>query len=228
MKNAKKKALLITHAAELYDVNRAIKGNIEDFVKEHPDYDVIRLKHPLVDEYLDLGHVIPSESGIIPSSDASRLTSLYDKIVTAGGYFQVCALNTFKSLASSYFLNPSGNLEILVPMSLHYQPLFYQGSNPEETKTVEEIFRTSNYDKWDNMGDIFRKRINEMQKRAQFGHLMRKNFNVKRNQRYVVEKDQVLAERKAARAAKRAEQAAKKAAKEAEKAGKDMKKSFGL
>ncbi len=181
MKNAqKKKALVITHAGEMWDSSRAAKRNIEDFIGNNQDYDIIRIRHPLTDDYISNGYVIHSETGIIPSEQALKLISKYNTIVTAGGYFNDCALNTFKSLASAYYQNPSSEIKIIIPLSLLYQPVFYQdcsGPNPEETKTVEEIFKSSNDGKRNNASWLFKKRLHEMEKRAQFWRLMNKNFS---------------------------------------------------
>lgn len=164
------KLLLVTHASENYDPQKAILPNLEDFIDNHPNYDIIRIKHPFIDDYLLKGSALPSENGIIPSNLASSIVAAYDVIVTAGGYFEDCALNTFDSLARAHFQQPKKELEIVVPLSLFYCIIGFH-KDPRgrkilavKSETIEGIIATKDNKRWSNIQEAFEKRIEILDK----------------------------------------------------------------
>jgi len=139
-----KTALIITHAAAIFDKSMSAKRNIEEFISLHPDIDVIRLKSPEHDDYIDAGEVIESDLGSLNNKEAKNIVSTYNRIITAGGYFNFCALRTYNSLLSAYFDNNENELEIVVPLSLLYTPeTDFRNCEiyPKKSYTVEEVIR---------------------------------------------------------------------------------------
>jgi|SRR3989338_7481511 len=163
-----KKALIVTHPQEMFDWSCSLEKNLESFISEHRDYDIIRLIAPGNDSYFNSGKVISSNYGHISEPDISEIVANYDKIVTAGGYFKHCAQKTFHSLVNGYFNNPKNQFSILIPLNL-----FYEVNN---TQTMES---TDTYDKVNrerinknNLAWHFRRRLNEFETIARFFSLM--------------------------------------------------------
>lgn len=155
------KAIIITHPHIYFDVDRSIEPNLESFVNEHQDYDVISLfDHGLYiskifnETYGPKSHIIWSQNGEINPDEISKITSQYRTIVTAGGFFGQCALMTFEDLVDYKLRNSEQDLRIIIPLDLHYNYLveefirktitmqkFYtlQKENPENLKKIFDL-----------------------------------------------------------------------------------------
>lgn len=162
-----KKALIVTHPQEMFDWSRSIQKNLESFINEHKDYDIFRLIAPGNDSYFNKGKTISSNYGHISEPHISEIVANYDKVITAGGYFEHCAHKTFHSLVSGYFNNPKDQFSIIIPLNL-----FYEVSNSatmESTDTYDKV----NKDRINkNLGWHFRRRLNKFETIARFFSLM--------------------------------------------------------
>ncbi len=124
------KALIVTHPHDYFASYSKVKRNIESFIREHAEYDLIKVLDSEMDDSLDFsGEAIFSDDGYI-DNDAARIISAYDTIVTAGGYFDLCALGTFKSIIKEYFHGNRDKLRLAIPLDLNYRdPPIHPGNN---------------------------------------------------------------------------------------------------
>lgn len=121
------KLLVVTHPIDFFDPNKRILDNLESFINGNPDYDVIRiLSAGLGGDYLKCGDAIESDGGYLTIEQTAQIVPEYQTIVTAGGFFDLCALNTFKCLANPKFSAIDNPLKIIVPLDLFYDSEFHK------------------------------------------------------------------------------------------------------
>lgn len=136
------KAIIITHPHEYFDVNRSIEYNLESFVNENKDYDIIRLMDKTLDNekrMFDNGEIILSRVGEIHKAKAEQIIRQYSTIVTAGGFFYNCALKTFQDLTNYKRRGPNRDLRIVIPLDLHYINFTDEDYN-RKSRTMEEHY----------------------------------------------------------------------------------------
>lgn len=140
------KLIVVTHPIDFFDPYKRILDNLESFINENPDYDVIRILSPEFEgDYFKLGEVLESDSGYLSEKQAAQIISEYNTIVTAGGFFDLCALNTFKCLANPKFRAIDNPLKILVPLDLFYDSEFHKEVIPFAEDAGRIFFLRTNH-----------------------------------------------------------------------------------
>lgn len=176
------KAIIITHPHEYFDVNRSIEHNLESFVEEHKDYDVIRLMDktlPNERRMFDRGDIILSGEGEIHKRKAEQIIQQYSTIVTAGGFFYNCALKTFQDLTNYKLREPDRNLRIIIPLDLHYIN-FTEGYN-RKSRTMQDhyILQEINLEKLEIIFRLYALNLKKSHKRIPLRRTKNESLGIK-------------------------------------------------
>lgn len=190
------KAIIITHPHEYFDVNRSIEPNLEDFIHEHKDYDVIRLMDKKLQNekrMFDRGEIIFSEMGEIHKDKAEKIIQQYNTIVTAGGFFYNCALKTFQDLTNYKRRGPKRDLHIIIPLNLHYDYFSEEyvrksrtmkdsyillGENSNNLETIFKLYAL-NLQKSNKKIPLRRTKINDIEMKLQNNRILIEDFGLR-------------------------------------------------